>query len=278
MYKFRSHLIIIILSLLFTFCKDNNKYTDREIQILRQSLSFMVDENNRMTNIIELKYNGNAGAEPYFHLSNRLNNYINSIIDTSFKYIESDTIKIQTRLTDINKKYRQLIDSVSSQYKFQLYLPSDDSLLRQPFCNYPGYFPDDVLNHYLLTQRILHRHLNVLTILRSCIGEINVRFFMIEKAGYAVNSIQNDAEIKVKLHYNFPKWYADYRLIKFENIIDENKASVKIKDLQILTGDTVELKMLQATTGSYTATAKYSVLAPDGNKYERTIEFPFTTR
>ena len=146
--------------------------TPQTVQGLRKSLSLMIAENNNITDFIENKYKGNPGAEPYFRFSQSLNHFINSSVDTTFSNLGEDSTSVKLKLTALDKRYHQIIDSISIPYKFPLFLTNDDSLLKSRIFEYPGYFNDPVINRYIITQRILQRHFIVLKIMRGCIGEI----------------------------------------------------------------------------------------------------------
>lgn len=268
-------ILIIILIFLFS-CDNGTQNNETEINSLKSSLRIIINENQRIINLLELKLNGNAAARPYLNLEIRLNNLVLTNLDTTFTKLPRDSNMMKSFLKDLNSKYLAVIDSTIKTSNYKLFLPEDDSLLRLPICKFLMPTKDNNINHFILTQSILYKHMTNLILLSSGVGASGMHFFQIEKAGYQINSIQNNSVTKIKLHYNFPKWWADYKLIELVNITADNDNIVKTKDILVTTNDTLKLTLLNTTQKTFTANIKYSVLAPSGDKTEKIIEFPFS--
>lgn len=268
-------ILIIILIFLFS-CDNGTQNNETEINSLKSSLRIIINENQRIINLLELKLNGNAAARPYLNLEIRLNNLVLTNLDTTFTKLPRDSNMVKSFLKDLNLKYLAVIDSTIKTSNYKLFLPEDDSLLRLPICKFLMPTKDNNINHFILTQSILYKHMTNLILLSSGVGASGMHFFQIEKAGYQINSIQNNSVTKIKLHYNFPKWWADYKLIELVNITADNDNIVKTKDILVTTNDTLKLTLLNTTQKTFTANIKYSVLAPSGDKTEKIIEFPFS--
>jgi hypothetical protein len=267
--------ILIIFSILLFSCDNRQEGREDEINSLKSSLRIIIKENQRIINLLELKLNGNPAAEPYLNLESRLNNLVLANLDTTFTNLTTDSNMIKSVLKDLNSKYLAVIDSTIKTSKYKLFLHEDDSLLRLPISKFLMPTKDLYINHFILTQSILYKHMTNLILLSNCVGSSGIRYFQMEKAGYQVNSIQNNLVTKIKLHYNFPKWWADYRLIELVSISDNSEKPVKTSDVIKTENDTIKLTLIGTTQKSFTANIKYSVLTPTGDKTEKIIEFPF---
>jgi hypothetical protein len=268
-------IILVLLSLLITRC--NNKENASDSLLLKMSIKQLQTENDELVNEIKIKMNGSASVEPYFNLSLKLNNLISHFVK---QHSQNQLNKIDSsEILKLNTNYHNVIDSIKKSYSFKLFMPMDDSLLQSiKFNNIETKSGTEELSTYLTLQDIILNHRTAIKTFRYGISICSIWFTKFDDLGYMVNINIIDNTYEVKIHYDYPKRYAEYSLIGIEKLESSNEKSIQINNLHITKNDTLIFNINYNNQRNLKAFVKYKVIKCTGEMDTINIEMPFNLK
>lgn len=260
--------IVLATSLICAF-SCTVKEDENKIVILKAVQSELVNQCQIQENKLKVKYTGNQSIKIYLTISEKLNSYIFSAIDTS-----SSITNPPLNTKKIQNNYFNVLNNERGQYKYNIYLPSDDSAIYNRRFDKLKLQGEGKLENKLLSNiYILINHLKVLELNGSCAASgCNLG---IRQLGYGTTTIYEDIDsTKIFVFYSFPWKTSVIKQMKFKELKNENNEIIHSLNQKVLPEDKMRISSKKLKKGKYNLTITFEYIIDSGEERTEDIRFP----
>jgi hypothetical protein len=247
----------------------SEKEDENKIAILKETQDELIHQCKMQENQLKVKYVGNQSIKIYLTISQKLNSYIFSVLDTtnSNSNLTLDDKKNQ-------KEYFNVLNTERSTYKHNIYFPSDDSVIyNKRFDQLELQNEGRIENKLLSNIYILNTHLKILRLNGSCAAlGCNLG---VNQLGYGTTTIYDGLDsTKIFAHYTFPWKKAAIKTMKFARLENENGEIVHSINHKNLLDNKMEVSSRKLNKGKYNLTITFEYIIENGDERSEEISFP----
>ncbi len=246
----------------------SEKEDKNKIAILKETQDELIHQCKMQENQLRIKFQGNPSSEVYFTISQKLNSYIFSLLDTINTRNNTHNLKL------IQVDYFNILSKEKKNYKFKLFLPQDDSAIYSLRFDLLKQVPDKNTEHDLLNNiTILNNHLKILQMNGICAAPgciLGVRHL-----GYGSTNVYEDKDSStIFSNFIFTRNKTVIKHLKFINLENENGITIHPIKTTNLPGDIMRVSTKKLKKGKYNLTITFETIIESGEEKTENIRFP----